>query len=61
MSKFARRTWNLVVNSLRVYHVWKYLRDSFDDRKGLISGSRPGFGQGGFFAFCARASTPGNG
>lgn len=32
MSKFARRTWDLVVNSLRVYHVWKFLRDNFDDR-----------------------------
>ncbi len=31
MSKFARRTWNLVVNILRVYHVWVFLRDSFDD------------------------------
>ncbi|MBB4812231.1 hypothetical protein OKW09_003907 [Pseudomonas rhodesiae] len=32
MSKFARRMWNLVVNCLRAYHVWKFLRDSFDDR-----------------------------
>ncbi len=31
MSKFARRTWSLVVNALRVYHVWVFLRDSFDD------------------------------
>ncbi len=28
---FAQRTWNLVVNILRVYHVWVFLRDSFDD------------------------------
>ena len=32
MSTFARRTWNLVVNCLRAYYVWKFLRDSFDDR-----------------------------
>ncbi len=28
---FAQRTWNLVVNILRFYHVWVFLRDSFDD------------------------------
>ena len=31
MSKFARRTWDLVVKAQRVYHVWVFLRDSFDD------------------------------
>lgn len=31
MSAYLRRTWSLVVNSLRVYHVYGFLRDRFDD------------------------------
>lgn len=31
MSQLLRRTWSLVVNALRVYHVYGFLRDRFDD------------------------------
>jgi hypothetical protein len=31
MSKFVRHTWGFVVNALRVYHVWEFLRDRYDD------------------------------
>lgn len=31
MARFCRHTWALVVNALRVYHVYAFFRDHFDD------------------------------
>jgi len=33
MSKFLRRTWSLVVNLLRVYHLYEFLRDHYDNQR----------------------------
>jgi len=31
MSKFLKRTWSLVVNSMRLYSVIEFMRDHWDD------------------------------
>jgi len=33
MSKIFRRTWSLVVNLLRVYHLYEFLRDHYDNQR----------------------------